>query len=202
MRYSSFLIVLCCLLFIVVGCPQAKNDDLAVKTTTDYGKEAARRVEESGGCKYSEADYTNSDYGFSFKYPSNWSIPVDLQSDKTAVIAVRTAVAGDFTANFTVGIEKADSDLLKARKSLYQSAYQSYMTNLKILTFEHGKLNNLDTVFLHNQGVIKEVPTEQIQYFFNNRDKLYVLTSSYSPENAEQVQKELDAILATFKIGP
>ncbi|MCL2349502.1 MAG: hypothetical protein FWC50_14725 [Planctomycetaceae bacterium] len=203
MRHSGFLIVLFGLLFIAVGCSNSQNDDLAIKTTTDYGKEAARRVEKSGDCEYSETGYTNSNYGFSFKYPNNWSIRTDLPTDTTIAVAVtRNDAIGNTTPILGIHVDKADPKLLETRKSEFEREFQSTsLSNVKFLAFEQGKLSDQDTLFVRYTTVTEDNKRRECaQYIFNNQNKCYTLTF-FSPQENEQVQREMDAILATFKIG-
>ena len=200
MRHLNFFIVLFYSMIFVVGCQPSKNDQ-AVKTTTDYAKEAAHRVEERGGCEYSEIDFTAVN-AYSFKNPNHWSVPADRQPDGVRLATRRDAI-GDFTPNFTIVKSKVDPKLFQIGKRQLEKTYRSFMSNLEILAFEHGKLDGQDVVFTHYRGTLKghgNPKVEQFQYFYNAPNWNYVLTFSCGQGTVEQAQPEFDAILASYKI--
>ena len=153
MNNSNLLVVMLCSLIFLVGCESPSKDDDADKTTTDYAKEAARRIQEKGGCKYPPANIsTSSAHSFSFKYPQDWAVLPENQKSDTVVMVTRSVPINGFLPCFYVSTGNEDPSLFKYNGAHFKRDYRKYFLDVKILELEHGKLNDVDAVFVHYQG--------------------------------------------------
>ena len=204
MRHSNLLIVLLCSLVFVVGCETKSKsyDGEAVKTTSDHAKEAARRVEERGGCKYPQGNiYTSYEHSFSFKYPQDWSVIPENQKSDMVVMLTRSVPVNGYLPNFCISVEKENPYLFQKKGAYFQNSYGKYLANVKILELEHGKLDDVDAIFVRYKGSVNGTEMDQTKILFNDRGKLYSLTFSSPFDKTKQVNQQFDEILATFKAG-
>ena len=203
MRHLKFLVVLICSLIFVDGCQPPQND-LAVKTSTDYITEAAARVAEKDDFKYSEPGYKQSSFvSFRFKYPDNWTVPVSKQIPEAEVVCVRKEAIDNFTPNFLILAEPAkgtSSDLLKVTKRQFRKYSREGIPNAEILDFEHGKFRDRDVVYLHIQGTTDANKVEQFHYLFIENGREVTLCFSSSCPITDAVKDEFDAILGSFTV--
>ena len=142
--------------------------------------------------------YKDSEYGFSFRYPKDWS------ESPMQAMGVHAAVAGQpdagFAPNVNVVLLPPNKDILKTTKEDIQKEYETIFQNVNIKNFEIRKIGGKECLFCHYQGTLGEgVHVEQLQFLFQHGDKTFIVTLSDSQANFRKNRSLFNSIAGSFR---
>ena len=153
-----------------------------------------------GGCgKQDPFTYQDREYGFSFRYPEDWSINPGAASFGGHVI-VAGQPDGGFAPNINIVVLPLNKDILKTTEEDVRKEYETVYRNLKIKNFTIQKLGGKESIFSHYQGTMdEELLVEQLQFAFLHKNKTFWVTISDSQANFEKNRNRFDSIIDSFR---
>ena len=181
---KSIIILSLCYLFLLGGC------DLASQNYEEFLKPPAQQVE-------LDETYTNSQNGFSFKYPSSWE-----NSPAPGTVISLLGFTDNGAITFNVVVQQFDPGMMKIPQSSFESELKKIFSNMEFLDFKKGKFHGHPAVFMYYKCQTEDkIPVEVKQYVFNTPNKKNIVLSMGCVPNpiTEDDQNLFDCILDSFQ---
>ncbi len=162
--------------------------------------------------------YTNTDQGYSFKYPASWKISDQTTLDATAgagstsevaVYDPKGASSNDIfldllmVSTYTLNVEIADSDIPSLQSEIQSmlDSLQSQATNAKVTTaLAQTQLGSLKGYAVSYTFDKEGVPSTSTLYFLFKGKTEYMLNVQAATENWQKDQAVLSAMTASFAV--
>ncbi len=140
-------------------------------------------------------NYKNDKHGFSFSYPADWN---EKKLDPAIIIFAAKAEA-NFEANINVTVVPIDQSMTASKKA-FQDAYSANFKNCIIEELSDISIGGQKGRKLVYKWNSEGVGIKQAQYFYTNKDKMYVITCTMPDNKSKKYMRIFDSIISTYKI--
>lgn len=150
--------------------------------------------------------YTNEAEGFSFQYPSDWTVMdgqelYDASLDDTAVVSLYAPDGFGSASNVLVNKTQADYTLFDYTKSDFEREFSSIFDEVSVTDLSNVNIDGVPAIELGLSINTDAGPLVVVRYYYIVGDYTYIISGTIRQSAIDSDGLVIDAIMGSYKIS-